>query len=155
MTGWEWLRLPSLPEGTAEEQLRAIRNYLYQLTEQLQYALSHEDQTTPVTQTSLPTEETAQALLALVGKRFDSRYVGADSWETYRRRENEIRAEETRRLAALEDRPREETPVCPVPLRQAGTLGLQREDGKDIRFEPLETPAVLLKQQPDGHWRAE
>ena len=44
MIGAEWFRLPNLPEGTPEEQLRAVRNYLYQLSEQLQYAFSHTEE---------------------------------------------------------------------------------------------------------------
>ena len=40
MIGQEILRLPEIPEGTPEAQLRAIRSYLYRLAEQLQYLLS-------------------------------------------------------------------------------------------------------------------
>lgn len=40
MIGQEILRLPEIPEGTPEAQLRAIRSYLYRLAKQLQYLLS-------------------------------------------------------------------------------------------------------------------
>ena len=44
MIGQEILRLPEIPEGTPEAQLRAIRSYLYRLAEQLQYLLSTEQE---------------------------------------------------------------------------------------------------------------
>ena len=40
MARLEGLRLPGPGTGDTQEQLRQLRNYLYQLTEQLQYALA-------------------------------------------------------------------------------------------------------------------
>lgn len=50
MNFWE-LRLPSLTDGEPEAQLRQLRSYLYQLTEQLQLALGSREEITAVPDT--------------------------------------------------------------------------------------------------------
>lgn len=157
MKGCDWIRLPNLPEGPAEEQLRAIRNYLYQLAEQLRLALDDGGEEEPDLEALgarlLESEAVIQKFLALTGRRFDGRYIGADSWEADRRGVAAQAAEIRLRLAGLEDRPQEKADPCPVPLRQAGVLGIQRQEGENIFFSPLEGPDGPLKQAGDGHWR--
>ena len=157
MMGAEWLRLPSIQEGTPEEQLRAIRNYLFQLSEQLQYALSHgETQAEPdreaLLRTLLNSGELMGSFTALMGKRLENRYVSGDSWEADRRRLSEEQAKVLCRLGALEDGVAQEEPAqsgfC-VP----GTPGVQTQQGDRVTFTALPHPGGPLRQLPDGHWR--
>ena len=57
--------------------------------------------------------------------------------------------------AGLEDRPQEKAAPCPVALRQAGALGIQRQAEENIFFSPLAEPEGPLKRAGDGHWRME
>ena len=43
LAGLEGIAMPSFGSGMAEEDARALRNYLYQLTEQLTYVLTNLD----------------------------------------------------------------------------------------------------------------
>ena len=84
MMGAEWLRLPSIQEGTPEEQLRDIRNYLFQLSEQLQYALSHGESQSGqdwdgILRALLNSGELMGSLTALTEKRLEGRYLSGDS----------------------------------------------------------------------------
>ncbi len=157
MMGAEWLRLPSIQEGTPEEQLRDIRNYLFQLSEQLQYALSHGESQSGqdwdgILRALLNSGELMGSLTALTEKRLEGRYLSGDSWEADRRRVSEEQAQVLCRLGALEDRASREEPTqsgfC-VP----GTPGMQTQQGERVHFTALPHPASPLQQLPDGHWR--
>ena len=157
MMGAEWLRLPSIQQGTPEEQLRDIRNYLFQLSEQLQYALSHGESQSGqdwdgILRALLNSGELMGSLTALTEKRLEGRYLSGDSWEADRRRVSEEQAQVLCRLGALEDRASREEPTqsgfC-VP----GTPGMQTQQGERVHFTALPHPASPLQQLPDGHWR--
>ena len=157
MMGAEWLRLPSIQQGTPEEQLRDIRNYLFQLSEQLQYALSHGESQSGqdwdgILRALLNSGELMGSLTALTEKRLEGRYLSGDSWEADRRRVSEEQAQVLCRLGALEDRASREEPTqsgfC-VP----GTPGMQTQQRERVHFTALPHPASPLQQLPDGHWR--
>ena len=157
MIGAEWFRLPSLPEGTPEEQLRAVRNYLYQLSEQLQYAFSHTEEA-PDTETLrgmlLEEPEFTGRLAALAGKRLEGQYLSAEGWEADRRKKNAQWAKAMCRLSTLEDREAPERETGPA-LCKGAPAGYQEQTGERVCFTPLEAPEEIFKKQPDGHWRVE
>ena len=157
MMGAEWLRLPSIQEGTAEEQLHAIRNYLFQLSEQLQYALSHgETQKDPdwegALRALLNSGELMGTLTALTEKRLEGRYLSGNSWEADRRRVSEEAARVLCRLGALEDQAPPESPMD-CGFCSPGTPGVQTQQGDRVTFGALHHPAQPLRLLPDGHWR--
>ena len=157
MMGAEWLRLPSIQEGTPEEQLHAIRNYLFQLSEQLQYALSHgESQAEPdregMLRTLLNSGELTGTLTALTEKRLEGRYLSGDSWEADRRRVSEELSGVLCRLGALEDQAAPESPVD-CGFCSPGTPGVQTQQGDRVTYEELHHPAQPFRLLPDGHWR--
>ena len=158
MMGAEWLRLPSIQEGTPEEQLRDIRNYLFQLSEQLQYALSHGESQSGqdwegLLRPLLNSGELMGSLTALTEKRLEGRYLSGDSWEADRRRVSEEQAKVLCRLGALEDRASREEPAQ-SGYCWPGTPGMQTQQGERVHFTALPHPAGPLQQLPDGHWRA-
>lgn len=61
------IRLPDLHEGTAKEELRQIRSYLYQLAGQLQYALGSVNQAQLDTRQQLQAMEASQSPAASFG----------------------------------------------------------------------------------------
>ena len=138
------LRLPNLTEGEPEAQLRQLRSYLYQLTEQLQLALGSREEAavTPDTQKLL------REAVALSAKRGDGRYAGLEALEgPWRQQAGTAEALEAR-LALLEGKP--EPPELPAgALCREGTAGMQVQQTDTVRFLPL-PPFV---QTPDGHWQ--
>ena len=90
----ELLRLPEIPEGTPEEQLRAVRRYLYLLAEQLEYILTTERQERLREQQEARKLEdrlavspkVAEAVLTASARRFGSRYVEIQDYERDRAR---------------------------------------------------------------------
>lgn len=160
MIGAEWFRLPNLPEGTPEEQLRAVRNYLYQLSEQLQYAFSHTEEAQSVEREDpgaavLGSAEVVEKLAALAGKRLEGRYIGADSWEADRRRGEAQWARALCALAALEDRPGEERRETGPAFRKGEVPGYQEQTGERVCFTPFAGPETPFRKTPEGHWRTE
>lgn len=96
------IRLPNIPEGTSEQQMRYMRSYMYQLVEELNWALDTiKTQTSPNTTTvvqigsssrpasssSIDAEATFNAIKSLIMKSAD--IVGAYYEEIERRLEGE------------------------------------------------------------------
>lgn len=160
MIGAEWFRLPNLPEGTPEEQLRAVRNYLYQLSEQLQYAFSHTEEVPTMEKEDLGaavlgSAELVERLAAMAGKRLEGKYIGADSWEADRRRGEAQWARVLCALAALEDRPGEERRETDPAFRRGEVPGYQEQTGERVCFTPFAGPETPFRKTPEGHWRTE
>ena len=137
------LRLPNLTEGEPEAQLRQLRSYLYQLTEQLQLALGSREEAavTPDTQKLL------REAVALSAKRGDGRYAGLEALEgPWRKLQSALDALQAQ--LALPEKP--VPPDLPAEtLCRAGTVGIQIQQADTVRFLPL-PPFV---QTPDGHWQ--
>lgn len=138
------LRLPNLTEGEPEAQLRQLRSYLYQLTEQLQLALGSREKIAAAPDTrKLLTEA-----VALSAKRADGRYVNQEALEHPWRQQRQGLDELETRLALLEDAPAlPERP--PEALQGAQGPGIQIQAENTVRFHPL-PPFV---QTPEGHWQ--
>ena len=137
------LRLSNLTEGDPESQLRQLRSYLYQLTEQLQIAFgSREEASVPQDPQTLLREA-----VALSAKRGDGRYVGLEALEApWRRQTGAIEALQAL-AAALPER---ETPEEPrQALCQAGNPGVQLREEDTVRFRPLPPWTYTA----DGHWQ--
>lgn len=141
MSGLE-LRLPRLTEGAPEEQLRQLRSYLYQLTEQLQMELGSREEggSCPDTQALL------EQAVALSAKRGDGRYAGLEALEDpWRKLTGALETLEAGAWAGGE-------PAAEMPKQQlctAGCPGVQTREGETVRFAPL-LPWV---RTPDGHWQ--
>ena len=139
------LRLPNLTEGDADTQLRQLRSYLYQLTEQLQLALGARTQV----QEPLDRQALLQETLALTVKQFAARceaFLEAP-WQ----RQLEALEQLRQALAALEDRPAP-APACQaIALCQADTPGFQVQTGERVGFTPLPS----FTHTADGHWLLE
>ena len=91
MIGQEILRLPEIPEGTPEAQLRAIRSYLYRLAEQLQYLLSTEQEARirgqevcsqeafrEIQRKILDSPQIARQMMGFAGKQLGQSYVNCE-----------------------------------------------------------------------------
>ncbi len=102
----ELLRLPEIPEGTPEEQLRAVRRYLYLLAEQLEYILTTERQerlreqqeTRKLEDRLAASPKVAEGILTASARRFGSRYVEIQDYERDRARREELVWENRDRL---------------------------------------------------------
>ena len=159
MTEQEILRLPEIPEGTPETQLRAIRSYLYRLAEQLQYLLATEreerirgteDCTAQAFQSIqkrlLEAPQTAKQLLSISGRQLEEKYVGVDSLESYLQRQLPRWWQLEHQLAILEDS-REEPPrdrrerLC---LEPAPGVGIQ--EGDRVVYKPFPRDRGLFQQ---------
>lgn len=137
------LRLPNLTEGDPESQLRQLRSYLYQLTEQLQIALgSREEGAAPQDPQMLLREA-----VALSAKRGDGRYVGLETLEGPWRRQAKALEALQALAAAL---PEQEKSALPrQTLCHAGNPGVQLREGDTVRFLPLPPWTYTA----DGHWQ--
>ena len=138
------LRLPNLTEGDPESQLRQLRSYLYQLTEQLQVALGNREDTAAPPDTRGLLREA----VALSAKRGDGRYVGQETLERpWRQQIGAVEAleEQVERLTRRKEAPeRQEAALC-----RADGLGIRTQEGEQVRFAPL-PPFV---RTADGHWQ--
>ena len=118
MIGQEILRLPEIPEGTPETQLRAIRSYLYRLTEQLQYLLAAEKEERmrgqaqcsreafgSIQRQMLDSPQTAQLISAILGRQLGEKYVALGSLEGFLQREMPGYWDALHRLCRLEEKP--------------------------------------------------
>ena len=137
------LRLPNLTEGEPESQLRQLRSYLYQLTEQLQIALGSREET--------PAAQDPQTLLreavALSAKRGDGRYVGLEALEgPWRQQSKAIEALQAQAAALPEQ---EKSALPQQALCRAGNPGVQLREGDTVRFLPLPPWTYTA----DGHWQ--
>ena len=138
------LRLPSLTDGDPETQLRQLRSYLYQLTEQLQLALGSREEITAVPDT----QKLLREAVALSAKCADARYVGQEALENPWRQLREGLEALQARLTMPEQKPL--PPEVPAEaLCRAGTPGVQVRQADAVRFLPL-PPFV---QTADGHWQ--
>lgn len=167
MIGQEILRLPEIPEGTPEVQLRAIRSYLYRLAEQLQYLLATEQEERlrgqdvcsqeafrSIQKRLLETPQTVQQLTNLTTRQMGDKYVSADLLEAFLQREGGLARDTVYRLARLEDGGKEPEHadreyLCTVPCP-----GSTRQEGQTVTFRPFppegESPWL---QVGNGHWQ--
>lgn len=110
MTETELLRLPEIPEGTPQEQLKAVKRYLYLLTEQLEYILTTERQerlteqarTRKLEDRLAASPKVAEGILNASARRFGSQYVEAQAYERDRARQEALIWENRARLNDLE-----------------------------------------------------
>ena len=139
------LRLPNLTEGDADAQLRQLRSFLFQLTEQLQLAFAAEEQTKDVPDRQALLREA----LALTGKQFAARC--AEFLETPWQRQNGALEQLRQAVAALEDGAAGTPEVPGNAVRLTGTPGVQIQTGETVRFTPL----LPFTPMADGHWLLE
>ena len=178
MARLEGLRLPGPGTGDTQEQLRQLRNYLYQLTEQLQYALAEGEQNQAQTFARLremlqSSPELMDAVAGTVSRRYDGRYLLGRLWEPYAAGQETLLREtaiDSRRgmtaltmlselFGQLENRGVLEDP-CLIPLRDADLitgleLGRRQQLGDRIcytRVLRLENGALTL-WDPEGKKR--
>ena len=129
MTEAELLRLPEIPEGTPEEQLKAVKLYLCRLAEQLEYILTTErqerlrgqEETKKLEDRLASSPKVAEGLLNASARRFGSQYVEIQDYERDRAKreafawENRDRLNEPAREASgkseTEAEQREEIPT--------------------------------------------
>ncbi len=139
------LRLPNLTEGDADAQLRQLRSYLFQLTEQLQLAFAAEEQTEDASDRQALLREA----LALTGKQFAARC--AEFLEAPWQRQSGALEQLRQAVAALEDGSARtpEAPAAAVPLTD--TPGVQSQRGETVRFTPL----LPFRPTAEGHWLLE
>ena len=139
------LRLPNLTEGDTDAQLRQLRSFLFQLTEQLQLAFAGEEQTRDVPDRQALLREA----LALTGKQFAAR--SAEFLEAPWQRQNGALEQLRQAVAALEDgfTKTPEAPTAAVGL--ADMPGVQIQRGETVRFTPL----LPFTPTADGHWLLE
>lgn len=167
MIGQEILRLPEIPEGTPEIQLRAIRSYLYRLVEQLQYLLTTEKEERLRGQTQCSREafgsiqkqlmdspQTAQLIKAALGRQLGDRYVPLNSLESFLQREMSDYWDALHRICRLED--------AQEPAPQAGDVlclypapGVGRQEGNRVTYTRFAEAVPLLRQVFPGHWQME
>ena len=167
MIGQEILRLPEIPEGTPEAQLRAIRSYLYRLTEQLQYLLAAEKEERlrgqaqcsreafgSIQRQMLDSPQTAQLISAILGRQLGEKYVALGSLEGFLQREAPGYWDALHRLCRLEEKPEWEildgARLCLLPH-----AGVGRQEGNRVIYTPLPRETGLLSQVYPGHWRME
>ena len=139
------LRLPNLTEGDTEAQLRQLRSYLFQLTEQLQLAFAAEEQTKDTSDRQALLRET----LALTGKQFAARC--AEFLEAPWQRQNGALEQLRQAVAALEDGPAKTPEALTAAVRLTDTPGVQIQTGETVRFTPL----LPFTPTADGHWLLE
>lgn len=165
MTEQEILRLPEIPEGTPETQLRAIRSYLYRLAEQLQYLLATEREERirsaesctgqafqSIQKRLLESPQTAKQLRSISGRQLEEKYVRIDSLESYLQRQLPQWWQLEHRLAILEDG-KEEPPrgqmerLCLEPIPGVGI-----QEGDRVVYKPLPQGRGLF-EQVGGRWQ--
>lgn len=167
MIGQELLRLPEIPEGTPEIQLRAIRSYLYRLAEQLQYLLETEREERlrgqsqcsreafgSIQKQMLDSPQTARMISAILGRQLGEKYVALDSLDGLLRREMPEYREALYRLRNLEGAAEQEgLPGQTLCLHPAPGLG--RQEGNRVTYTPVCREEGLLSQVYPGHWQVE
>ena len=165
MIGQEILRLPEIPEGTPEAQLRAIRSYLYRLAEQLQYLLSTEQEARirgqevcsqeavrEIQRKILDSPQIARQMMGFAGKQLGQSYVNCEELEAFLSRKRTTLQDALYRLARLEDGtgtedlPREKPCLEPCP-------GLCRQEGQTVRFLPFPREEGALARTFEDHWQ--
>lgn len=162
----EILRLPEIPEGTPEVQLRAIRSYLYRLAEQLQYLLSTEKEERLRGQDALSQEafrglqqrflespQVAQQLMRAANRNLGDGFVASDGMEAFLQRTLPELHRALYGLARLEkEKPAAQSPQ--VQLTVAAGPGAVYREGERVIFFPFPGEKTgLLVQTAPGHWQ--
>ena len=133
----ELLRLPEIPEGTPEEQLRAVRRYLYLLAEQLEYILTTERQerlkeraeAKKLEDRLAASPKVAEGILTASARRFGSQYVEIQDYERDRARREALVWENRDRLNDL-DREIPAKPETVADTREETTTLLKEHGGR-------------------------
>ena len=139
MTEAELLRLPEIPEGTPEEQLKAVKRYLCRLAEQLEYILTTErqerlrerEESEKLEDRLASSPKVAEGLLNASARRFGSQYVEIQDYERDRAR---------REAFAWENRERLNEPAREVP-------------GKTETAENTRGEIPTLLKEHGGRWQ--
>lgn len=139
------LRLPNLTEGDTDAQLRQLRSYLFQLTEQLQLAFAAEEHTKDVPDRQALLREA----LALTGKQFAARC--AEFLEAPWQRQNGTLEQLRQAVAALEDGAAKTPEALTAAVLLTDTPGVQIRAGETVRFTPL----LPFAPTAEGHWLLE
>lgn len=162
----EILRLPEIPEGTPETQLRAIRSYLYRLAEQLQYLLSTEKEERlrgqdalsqeafrGIQQRFLESPQIAQQLMCLANRNLGDRYVDSEVMEAFLQRMLPELHRAVYDLARLEkEKPAAQSPKAQLTV--APSPGAVIREGERVIFSPFpQEKTGPLEQIASGHWQ--
>lgn len=162
----EILRLPEIPEGTPEVQLRAIRSYLYRLAEQLQYLLSTEKEERlrgqdassreafrGFQQRLMESPQIAQQMVGMASRRLGDKYAETDSIDAFLQRMLPELQGAQYRLARLEDGKQPEQ-NNPVQLTITPSPGAVYREGERVIFAPFSRgESGPLVQTAPGHWQ--
>lgn len=162
----EILRLPEIPEGTPETQLRAIRSYLYRLAEQLQYLLSTEKEERlrgqdalsqeafrGIQQRFLESPQIVQQLMCLANRNLGDRYVDSEVMEAFLQRMLPELHRAVYDLARLEkEKPAAQSPKAQLTV--APSPGAVIREGERVIFSPFpQEKTGPLEQIAPGHWQ--